>query len=79
VEAIGSQIRIGQPYIDVTTIIGIEQAGVAPPQCNRGGHIETLPEVSRSMSRTIPGYTISISLFLTVSLVVETPPHAQGR
>jgi hypothetical protein len=46
VELIGSQIRIGHAYIDVTKLAGIDQVEPVPPRTNRGGHIETFPEVS---------------------------------
>jgi hypothetical protein len=46
VDLIGSQIRTGEPYIDVTKLPGIEQAEAVSPRTNRGGHVETFPEVS---------------------------------
>jgi hypothetical protein len=50
VNKIGSEIRIGKPYIDVTKLKGIEQVEAAPPRTNRGGHAETFPQVSQSLS-----------------------------
>jgi hypothetical protein len=47
VNKIGSQIRIGEPYIDVTKLPGITQAEAVAPRPNRGGHTETFPQVSR--------------------------------
>jgi hypothetical protein len=50
VDEIGSQIRISEPYIDATTLPGIEQAESVAPRSNRGGHTETFPEVSKKLS-----------------------------
>jgi hypothetical protein len=47
-EKIGSEMRLGEPYIDVTKLDGIEQAEAVAPRGNRGGHLETFPEVSRN-------------------------------
>jgi hypothetical protein len=47
VEAIGAKIRNGEPFIDVTVLPGINHAqAVPPPRINRGGVLETFPEVS---------------------------------
>jgi hypothetical protein len=50
VDKIGSQIRISEPYIDATTLPGIEHAEAVAPRTNRGGHTETFPEVSQSFA-----------------------------
>jgi len=42
-DAIGSQLRTGQPYIDVTALPGLEETGVVAPR-NRGGVTESFPE-----------------------------------
>jgi hypothetical protein len=46
-DKIGSEMRMGEPYIDVTKLDGIEQAEAVAPRANRGGHLATFPEVSR--------------------------------
>jgi hypothetical protein len=46
VEHIGSQVRVGHGYVDVTQLAGIDKAEAVKPRTNRGGNIETFPEVS---------------------------------
>jgi hypothetical protein len=46
VDHIGSQVRVGRGYVDVTKLAGIDIAEAVKPRTNRGGHIETFPEVS---------------------------------
>jgi hypothetical protein len=48
VDMIGSQIRTGEPYIDVTILPGIKQVEAVPPRSNRGGHLETFPQVRQT-------------------------------
>jgi hypothetical protein len=62
VDAIGSGIRSGQPYVDVTQIPGIETVEDEPPRNNRGGHSETFPEVSH--------HTISPSLLKYQGIII---------
>jgi hypothetical protein len=49
IETIGSHIRIGMPFIDVTELSGIKQAKAIRPPANRGGVDEAFPQVSRSV------------------------------
>jgi hypothetical protein len=46
VQHIGSEVRVGHGYVDVTQLAGIDKAEAVKPRTNRGGHIETFPEVS---------------------------------
>jgi hypothetical protein len=46
VDHIGSQVRVGHGYVDVTQLAGIDKAEAVKPRTNRGGNIETFPEVS---------------------------------
>jgi hypothetical protein len=51
-ETIGSQVRSGQPYVDMASIPGVESAStsVVPPR-NRGGHKESFPaKLSRMLN-----------------------------
>jgi hypothetical protein len=77
IEAIGAKIRNGEPFVDVTVLSGINHAEVVPPpRINRGGVLETFPEVSPLFDFTMLLIALSHSLF---SLSTETPPHVQGR
>lgn len=51
-DAIGTQLRTGQPYIDVTALPGLEETGVVAPR-NRGGVTESFPEVRFYVSISI--------------------------
>jgi hypothetical protein len=66
---IGSEIRTGEPYIDVTKLKGIENAEAVAPRPNRGGHMETFPEVSRQLPRYL--------LFLFYSLSHRRPTFSE--
>jgi hypothetical protein len=44
-DAIGSEIRNGHPFIDVSRLPGIDPIKSEPHRMNRGGVIETFPEV----------------------------------
>jgi hypothetical protein len=58
VELIGSQIRAGHAYIDVTKLAGIDQAEAVPPRFNRGGQVETFPEVSTKQRQLLPTFIV---------------------
>jgi hypothetical protein len=46
VDHIGSQVRVGHGYVDVIQLAGIDKAEAVKPRINRGGNIETFPDVS---------------------------------
>jgi hypothetical protein len=50
VDHIGSQVRVGHGYVDVTQLVGIDEAEAVKARANRGGNIETFPEVSAKQS-----------------------------
>jgi hypothetical protein len=78
VDKIGSDIRIGEPYIDVTKLQGIENAEAVTPRSNRGGHHETFPQVRRKKPaiHDRSSYTL---LFSPSPIFTEAPPHVKGR
>jgi hypothetical protein len=67
VDHIGSQVRVGRGYVDVTQLAGIDKAEAVKPRTNRGSNIETFPEVSELPSRYLPPLLLNISIIISQS------------
>jgi hypothetical protein len=79
VDVIGSQIRNGQLYIDVTQLPGIASVEDEPPRNSRGGHVETFPEVSLiSYQDAYMSLVSNIIVCFYHCQQTETPPPARG-
>jgi hypothetical protein len=76
---IGSQIRTGHAYMDVTMLPGIKNAEAVTPRTNRGGHIETFPQVRRSKAVPIREYCSFVSASHNVLSFSEAPSNVAGR
>jgi hypothetical protein len=77
IETIGSHIRIGMPFIDVTELSGIKQAKAIRPPANRGGVDEAFPQVSRSVWVKSGCLYSRLTCVFSLSLPTEAPPYAQ--